>query len=87
MTKFDSIDDIVRHLKERADDIEKAVLYPPGGHIAQHGVPVSGPVDQFALVFHLTNNQQTVFGRTVEAILNDGILNRMRIPIELGVGR
>jgi hypothetical protein len=75
---------LVKYVQERSDDIEKAVLFPPGMTLAQNGVRVMGPFDQFALVFHLTNGRsQAIFGGDVEAVLNDGILYRMRIRIEL----
>lgn len=82
-----STEALVRYVQERSDDIEKAVLYPPGGVITNNGVVVRGPFVQFALVLHLADRTQAVFGNDVEAVLNDGILNRMRIRIELGTGK
>ncbi len=70
--------------QERSDDIEKAVLYPPGFVLTYFGQQQSPPCSQFAIMLHmLDSDRKMIFGDDVEAVLNDGILNRMKIPIEL----
>lgn len=89
VNKFGSTEALLKELKERSDDFEKAVLFHPGGYITdRNGVQVMGPFPHYALVFTLASGQsKAIFGADVEAVLNDGILNRMRIPIELASGK
>jgi hypothetical protein len=75
---------LLRFIQERSDDLEKVVLLPPGVAPAQDGVLVGLPVNQFILMLHFVDgNRKAIFGDDVELVLNDGILHRMKIHIEL----
>lgn len=72
---------LLKYIRERTDDIEKAV-------IPQHLSIVFHPSEeavQAALVFHLMSGETLIVREKedAEAVLNDGILNRMKIKIEL----
>jgi len=72
---------LLKYIQERTDDIEKAV-------IPQHLTIVFQPGNeqvQAAMVLHLISGETLIVRdkEDAEAVLNDGILNRMKIRIEL----
>ena len=72
---------LLQYIRERTDDIEKAV-------IPQHLSVVFHPGEEeveAALVLHLISGETLIVQEKAdaEAVLNDGILNRMKIRIEL----
>jgi hypothetical protein len=84
--RFSSSEELLRFVQERTDDIEKAVIpqhpfisvYDPKKPTAVTEVPAG-------MVLHLIGNDfRVIHPSDAELILNDGILNRMRIKIELG---
>ena len=80
---FGSTEALLKEIQERSDDIEKAVILPPGFVFTYLGQAKSLPLKQFGLVLHFANERKVIFGDDVAVVLNDGILNRMRIQIEL----
>lgn len=85
---FDDPAAFIKEIQERSDDIEKVVIYPPGfslvnakGQRASHAIP------QMIMLLHKVNGETLIVGaESAEHILNDGILNRMRIKIQLHKG-
>ena len=74
--------ELVRYIQERSDDIEKVVI-PQHPCIA---FPATGEQVEAGLVIHLIGGDLKIIPnkQDAEAVLNDGILQRMRIRIELG---
>lgn len=77
-----STSELVKHIQEQSDDIEKVV-------IPQHPYIVMQPTGEqveAGLVIHLISGRLKIIPNKedAEAVLNDGILNRMKIRIELG---
>lgn len=73
MTERSTSDELLTTIRERFDDIERAVLVPPG--------LIS---EQFVMVLDFMNGErQVIDADNAEIILNDGILNRMHVKIEL----
>jgi methyl coenzyme M reductase subunit D len=82
---FNTPEELLSHLKSRADDIDLVVIHPPGCTITRDGIIYSGPFPSFAMEFkHSDGKNVLIFGEQIEMVLNDGILNRLRIKIELG---
>lgn len=73
---------LLRYLQERSDDIEKVVV-PQHPYIV---FPTTGERVEAGLVIHLVGGDLKIIPnkQDAEAVLNDGILNRMKIKIELG---
>ena len=72
---------LLQYIRERSDDIEKAV-------IPQHLSIVFHPSEErveAGLVLHLVSGEVLIVNdkKDAEAVLNDGILHRMKIRIEL----
>lgn len=79
---FGSNEELVKYLKARCDDIEKAVIIAPGLVQADGRV---GHLDDFQMVLHMVNGGGLRIGRNAaEMLLNDGLLNRLNIRIEFG---
>lgn len=72
---------LLKYIRERADDIEKAVIPQ---HLAIVFQPSQEQV-QAGLVLHLVSGEVLIVREKedAEAVLNDGILNRLKIRIEL----
>jgi len=72
----------LQYIKEKSDDIEKVVI-PQSQFII---FPKTGERIEASLVLHLIGGALKIVPnkRDAEAVLNDGILNRMKIKIELG---
>jgi hypothetical protein len=72
---------LLNYIREKADDIEKAVI-PRHLSIVFH--PSEERVEA-GLVLHLVSGELLIVNKKqdAEAVLNDGILNRMKIKIEL----
>lgn len=83
-TEFATVTDLVRYIHEQSDEVKKAILIPPGFAYVDRGVELLPPVDVFTLVLYVANGDPIVLrDDPVEAILNNGILNRRHIRIEL----
>jgi hypothetical protein len=80
--QFASSDALLRDIQERSEDIEKVVI-PRCKFITitENDIPCYDA--QVGMVLHLVSGQTDML-TPVDAliVLNDGILNRMRIPIE-----
>ena len=74
--------ELLRYIQERSDDIEKVVI-PQHPYIVMRP---SGEQVEAGLVIHLIGDDMKIIPnkQDAEAVLNDGILNRMKIRIELG---
>lgn len=84
MDKYESSGELLRVIQERSDDIERAIVTPPGFVMENpDGRKVRFPA--FTLIFKTVSGQQLVVGKDdAEVVLNDGILTRMKVPIQLG---
>ena len=74
---------LLRYIQEKADDIEKVVIpqVPVLTVTTPHGKVLDLP--EVGMVLHLVDNAiRVIHYADAEILLNDGILNRMRIPIE-----
>ncbi len=86
---FGSSDELLKFLKERVDDIDKAVInccdevgwtYPDGRRVG----PISTKDNDIGMVLCLVTNQQAIVSKAdATMLLNDGLLNRMNIRIEV----
>ena len=72
---------LLKYIKERTDDIQKAVIPQ---HLSIVFQP-NGERVEAAMVLHLISGETLIVRDTAdtEAVLNDGILNRMKIKIEI----
>ena len=84
---FGDSDGVLAYIKERSDDIEKAVI-PQMRSIDLVGKDGVVANIEAGLILHLCDgHKQFVTPVDAEIVLNDGILNRMRIRIELFRGK
>lgn len=84
---FGSSSALLKEIQERSDDIEKAVILPPGYSLSRDGKQTSKPFPTFLLMLFFVNGDRKIMhGDDGEMVLNDGILNRMRIRIEFAKG-
>lgn len=81
---FSSFDDVIQRLRERSDDFERVSI------MVANDLPLAGPEGQTALAKNCCSLIETVSGEPVlihrealEALLNDGILQRLKIPVSL----
>jgi hypothetical protein len=80
---FGSSAALLEFLKEKSDDIERALIPQfPTLAVTKHGQPIMElPV---GMVLHMFDgHRKFITPVDAEMLLNDGILNRMRIKIEL----
>lgn len=82
--KFPTTEALIREIQELSDDIESVTI-----PVAE-GILVAGPDGKGTLMpkagamIRLSNGRSEVISREdAEALLNDGILQRMRLPIRL----
>ena len=82
---FPSVAALVRYIHERSEEISMAFVIPPGVPFFQHHIRVLEPCEGFTLFLQATSGEAAIVVRdeAVEAVLNNGILNRMSIKIEL----
>jgi len=80
---FGSSEDALRYIQEKSEDIEKAVIpQTPTLVFSEPGKP--GREFEVGMVLHMINgHKKIVHPVDAELVLNDGILNRMCIPIKL----
>lgn len=85
--EFPTVAALVRYIHERSDVVDKAFVIPPGVPFHQNEIELLPPVEHFTLFLRVVNGDPIVVrDESVEAILNNGILNRMHIKIELWKG-
>ena len=79
---FGSSEAVLRFIQERSEDIEKAVIPQfPTIVLSDGGEPEER---EAGLVLHMLDGYMTILHpKDAELVLNDGILTRMRIKIEL----
>ena len=84
--RFESSDELLRFIQEKTDDIEKAVIpQHPIISIFDPKNPAEFTEVPAGMVLHLIGGRlKIIHPADAQLILNDGILNRMRIKIELG---
>jgi hypothetical protein len=79
--------ELLRYLQEKSDDIEKVVIpQHPFITVYDRNNRQQAERVEAGLVVHWLNGKWTIVPnqQDAEAVLNDGILNRMKIKIELG---
>lgn len=79
--KLGNTEESLRAIQEKADDIEKAEILVDEAILRYGGYPV--PMASGTMILHLMNECYFIPPVTTEAVLNDGILNRMKIKIVL----
>lgn len=84
---FGTPEALLKVIQERSDDIEKAVICPPGFGLTFQGRPTTAPMPFFVMVFYfMSGERKLVHQDAAEMVLNDGILSRMKIKIEFVKG-
>jgi hypothetical protein len=81
---FGAIENVLRFIQERSDDIERVVI-PQTASIRDKKTGEVIP-DVGLIVWWTDGTKSLVFREAAELVLNDGILNRMKIRIELRSG-
>lgn len=83
-SKFETDKELMRFIQEKSDDIEKAVI-PQMHEVAfTHPDRPGGVLIKAGMILHMiSGTTQIVHPEDAEMVLNDGILNRMKIRIEL----
>jgi hypothetical protein len=83
--QFGDSEELLAFLKEKSDDIEKAVIpQNPTLVIVDKQTRTALMEIEVGMVLHMSNGHCKYIGpHDAEILLNDGILNRMRIRIEL----
>jgi len=81
---FGSSEKLLTYVKERSDDIERVVIpLSPKWLGDKLGNPIA-PLPSFGMALHMIDGSKKVLTREdAEILLNDGLLNRLRIRIEL----
>lgn len=78
--RWETVEQALSDLKEHRDDFDSASLRMPYGQWKVGKAIVGGPF----LEVHLCDGTSTLVSLDVaEALLNDGILSRLRIPVKL----
>lgn len=84
---FGGSEALLRFIQERSEDIEKVVICPPGYSLSYMGKQMSQPFPHFTMMlFFLSGERKIMHGDDAELLLNNGILSRMKIKIELAKG-
>ena len=80
---FGSSEEALRYIQEKSEDIEKAVI-PQMPSVVLSGPDARSTEVEAGLILHMINgHKKIVHPFDAELVLNDDILNRMRIKIEL----
>ena len=78
LERFESVEALIEHVKERADDFERVEMMLAPVHIRNTSAPDG------AVTIRLCSGAGIMVDRTTgEALLNDGLLQRLRVPVEL----
>jgi hypothetical protein len=79
---FGSSEEALRYIKEKSDDIVEAVIPQSPTIVVREGNARTEIV--IGMVLYMVNgHKKIVHPVDAELVLNDGILNRMHIPIKL----
>ena len=82
MKDFGSSEKLLDYIKEKSDDVEKVVIVGKGAVLAYCGVP-QAEFTETKMMFVFVGGERFFIGKEdAEIVLNDGILNRMKIKIE-----
>lgn len=85
---FHSDDEALRYLKDRADDIASVGIPVNGPVGVLHKGKMLGPFPEVGMIVFMVSGDIHLFRPPrAEVILNDGFLHRMRIRIQLLVGK
>jgi hypothetical protein len=83
VTNFGTSEKLLQYLREHSDDIEKAVIPQMESLTLMNAGQSEGAVE-VGMVLHMVEDRMIFLTPTdAEILLNDGILNRMEIKIEL----
>ncbi len=76
---------LLKLLQEKSDDFSEVVIVPPGWRVAVNGSPISPVLEKIILVVAKVGGGVIAVTADVDIglLLNDGILDRMRIPVRL----
>lgn len=82
---FGEGDGVLLYVKEKSDDIEHVVipLFKVGSLPTDGRSPVHEYEDVGLILFMVNGDTQLIHKADAERVLNDGILNRMRIDIRI----
>ena len=81
--KFASSEELLAFIKEKSDDIDRVVIPQMSElQISYRGMPVT-KTDKVGMILHMIDHMSVLVPSDAEMVLNDGILNRMNIKIEL----
>lgn len=83
-TRFESVEELMRYLKEKTDDIELVSIPVPATiqFTGPQGQRVNAP-NCGGIVELCTGQRITIHRDDMQLLINDGILQRLSIPIEL----
>ena len=80
---FGSSEAVLQFIREKSEDIEKAVI-PVGARVFIRGRGVEPTMMVTGMILYMLNGHLKVLNPAdAELVLNDGILNRMHVRIEL----
>lgn len=80
---FGNSENLLKFFKDRADDIESVSITPgPTVTITHMGQPY-GNISGVGMIVNMTDKRRLIKREDAELLLNDGLLNRLRIRIEL----
>ncbi len=77
-----NLEQALRTIQEKSDDIERAEILLSPKVLTYGGYPAA-PLSSGKMILHLLNERYILPPATTEAVLNEGILNRMGIKIVL----
>ena len=80
---FGSPEKLLAYIKEKSDDIDKALIFGPGAVLIASNGKRTWKSPEFGMMFAFVNGEQKMMGSDdAEMVLNEGILTRMKIKIE-----
>lgn len=80
---FGRSEDVLRYIQEKSEDIEKAVIPQTLSVVLTEPNMQSTEVEAGMILHMLNGHKKIIHPVDAQLILNNGILNRMRIRIEL----
>jgi hypothetical protein len=81
---FGSTEALVSYIKERSDDLEIVVVPTRTPVLTYRGEAVADLSKIGMLLYFIGGGREMIVKSDAEVLPNDGILNRMKIKIELG---
>ena len=80
---FGGAEALVRYVQERSGELERVVIPTSPSVLHHRGEPVANMSTAGMLLCYAGGGRELLSKADAEALLNDGVLNRMRIRIEL----